>query len=328
MRIDRRLLQWGAFLIVLGAIPLAIEQGWIPDDLPWWQLWPVLLIGLGIGILLRRTSFGVLGGLVTAVTLAAMIGGTIASGFSGGFPAVGFSCAGGSTGDPFASQTGTLSSGGTARVRLELDCGDLTVDTATGTGWTVAGTSDGGRVPDIASSADELEVTSPDVGTSFFRDRSSWQVTLPSDPTLDIDASLNAGAGRFLLGTARLDGLRLAVNAGSGFIDLASTGATERLTVDVNAGSASIVLPPRSMSGTLSVNAGSIEFCADLSAVGIRVVTGDNITAGDNFDDAGLDEVSENVWESPGYGSAAERIELAASANAGSLNLNPEDGCQ
>jgi hypothetical protein len=100
------------------------------------------------------------------------------------------------------------------------------------------------------------------------------------------------------------------------------------LTVDVNAGSASIILPERSISGTLSANAGSIEFCVDLATVGIRIVTGDNITAGNNFDDAGLDEVADDVWESPGYGGATERIDLAASANAGSLNLNPEDGCQ
>jgi hypothetical protein len=328
MRIDRRLLQWGAFLVVLGAIPLAIQQGWIPDDLPWWQLWPVLLIGLGVTIILRRSSVAVLGGLITAVTLAAMIGGTLASGFSGGFPAFGFSCAGGSTGDPFETQTGTLAAGGVAQVRLEMGCGDLNIVTASGSGWTVAGRSDGGRVPDISSSDARLEVTTPDSGTSFFRDRSSWDVTLPTDPTLDIDASVNAGNGRFDLGQARLEGLRLAVNAGNGVIDLGATAEAKRLTVDVNAGSASIVMPSRSISGTLSANAGSIEFCADLSAVGVRVVTSDNITAGDNFDDAGLTEVAENVWESPGYGSAAERIELAASANAGSINLNPEDGCQ
>lgn len=328
MRIDRNLLQWGAFLIVLGAIPLAIQQGWIPDDLPWLQLWPVLLIGIGVGILLRRTSFAVLGGLVSAVTLAAMIGGTVASGFVGGFPAFGFGCAGGSTGDPFASQTGTLS-GPTAQVRLEMGCGDLTVDTAPGSGWTLAGSSDGGRVPDISSSATGLTITMPDAdGTNFFRERSAWQVTLPTDPVIDLDASVNAGSGRLLFGTARVDGVRLAINAGSAVIDLGSTAEAERLTVDVNAGSASITLPPRSIGGTLSANAGSIEFCVDLTAAGVRVVTNDNITAGNNFETAGLEEVTENVWESPGYGSAAERIDLAASANAGSINLNPEDGCQ
>jgi hypothetical protein len=328
MRIDRRLLQWGVFLLVLGVIPLAIQQGWIPDDLPWWQLWPVLLIGLGISILLRRTTAAALGGLISAVTLAAMIGGTLASGFAGGFPSLGVSCAGGSTGDPFATQTGTFSGGSVAQVRLEMGCGDLNVESAPGSGWTVAGSSDDGRVPDIDAAADRLAVTTPESGTSFFRDRSSWQITLPTDSTVDIDATVNAGSARLELGSAQVEGLRLGINAGSGFIDLGATAQARRLTVDVNAGSASIILPERSISGTLSANAGSIEFCVDLATVGIRIVTGDNITAGNNFDDAGLDEVADDVWESPGYGGATERIDLAASANAGSLNLNPEDGCQ
>ncbi len=66
MRIDFRLIGWGVFLVLVGVVPLAVSQGWIPDDLRWWELWPLILVGAGVGLLLRRTSFAPLGGLIVA----------------------------------------------------------------------------------------------------------------------------------------------------------------------------------------------------------------------------------------------------------------------
>ncbi len=32
--VDRRLFDWGVFLVLLGGAPLAATQGWIPRDAP------------------------------------------------------------------------------------------------------------------------------------------------------------------------------------------------------------------------------------------------------------------------------------------------------
>jgi hypothetical protein len=325
MRIDRNLLNWGVFFILLGGIPLAVQQGWLPDDLAWWQLWPLILIGIGIGILLRRTAVAALGGLLIAATFGVMLGGALANA-GGGFPSFGIGCAGGSIADtPFQAQDGAFT-GDRASVELDMGCGDLTVTTAPGSAWSLSGTAPDGQLPAVDRSDSRLSVRDPDDGADFFRDRSSWAVTLPTEPTLDLDARVNAGKGALDLDGARFETLSLSLNAGDGRIDLGSATANV-LSVDVNAGSAGIVLPDGSLTGSLTVNAGSIELCAP-PGVALRLRTNDNITASDNYGEAGLVEVSDNTWESPDWATATKRIDLSTTANAGSFTLDPEDGCQ
>lgn len=326
MRIDRNLLNWGIFFILLGGIPLAVQQGWLPGDLNWWQLWPLLLIGIGIGILLRRTAVAALGGLIIAATFGVMLGGALSNAGSG-FPVFGVGCAGGSVADtPFQGQDGALATD-RASVELEMGCGDLTVATGTGTAWALTGTAPDGHVPAIDSSDSRLVVRDPESDVSdFFRERSSWAVTLPTEPTLDVNARVNAGKGSLDLDGATLESLSLSINAGDGRVDLGGATAN-RLSVDVNAGSAGIQLPDGSLTGSLTVNAGSIELCAPPD-VALRLRASDNITASYDYGDAGLVEVSENTWESPDWATATKRIELSTTANAGSFALDPEDGCQ
>ena len=52
MHVRRGLLGWGVFLILAGAIPLAVRAGYISnDDLGrYWSLWPLILIGIGVGL--------------------------------------------------------------------------------------------------------------------------------------------------------------------------------------------------------------------------------------------------------------------------------------
>ena len=77
MHIDRRLLGWGVFFILVGAIPLAVRGGFLDAErvVSWPSLWPVLLIGWGLGLLLRQTPIEWIGGGVTAVVLGLMAGG-------------------------------------------------------------------------------------------------------------------------------------------------------------------------------------------------------------------------------------------------------------
>ena len=60
MRIDRSLLNWGVFLIALGGIPLAVDQGWLESDIAGdlGQLWPLILVGIGlVGITFWENGF-------------------------------------------------------------------------------------------------------------------------------------------------------------------------------------------------------------------------------------------------------------------------------
>ena len=127
MHLDRRLAGWGVFLVLLGAIPLLVQQGVLSKDVVGraWSLWPLLLIAAGIGLLLRRTPLDFVGGLLAAGTLG-ILGGAL---LAGGFVPFG-GCAGDQGGTAFPARQGDL--GASASVELTQSCGDLTVATGPG----------------------------------------------------------------------------------------------------------------------------------------------------------------------------------------------------
>src|SRR5918998_2185816 len=124
MRLNTSLLGWGAFLIALGAVPLAVDRGVVARDAvqAWWSLWPVLLIGGGIALVFRATPIATLAGVVVAAGAGLMLGGAVATGFAG-LPVS--ACGDERDTAPFSEAGGDLREGGS--IDVELDCGDLEV---------------------------------------------------------------------------------------------------------------------------------------------------------------------------------------------------------
>ena len=54
-------------------------------------------------------------------------------------------------------------------------------------------------------------------------------------------------------------------------------------------------------------------------------ITASTALGSDNFGDAGLTKDGDDTWTRPGRRDGS--IDLDVSANLGSVNLNPEDGC-
>jgi hypothetical protein len=326
MHIDRRLLDWGVFLILLGGIPLAVSQGWIPDDVRWWDLWPLILVGLGVSLILRWTPAAPFAGVLLAATFGILGGGILANGLNG-VPVVNVGCAGSTYGTAFAGQQGELSND---RVDIVLDsrCGDVEVSTVSGTGWTLSGVSAGGKVPDVTASSGRLEIRSPDIQDlgGLFEDKSRWSVALPTASKAGVSATVNAGSGDLSLGGMTIDRLDATLNAGEVTIDLGEA-AVDRTGLTINAGKGTLILPDGSMTGSVTVNAGSVAMCAPPD-VALRLTTNDQITASYDYARAGLEQVSDQVWQSPDWGTSTKRIEMSTTANAGSISLDPEGGCR
>ena len=124
MRVNRGLLGWGVFFIVAGSIPLLVQAGVLDPARvrQVWQLWPLILIGIGLGLILQRTRAAIVGGLVVAATFGILVGGWFAVGFvpGAGFGACGIG--GNDAGQAFPTQTGALQA--SATVKLDLSCGD------------------------------------------------------------------------------------------------------------------------------------------------------------------------------------------------------------
>lgn len=324
IRFEHRILGWGVFFIVLGLVPLAVRSGLVAADVRWWELWPLLLIGWGVSLVFRRTPAAVLGGLLVAATFGAMIGGLVAIGSDGG--RLGFAC-GRVEGAAFPTRTGTFA-GPEASVGLELSCGELTVEGVHGASWSVTGTAPPDRGPEIEADDRRLRVRSAEQPRGFgwlFGGAEAWQVELPTEVVLELSLTLNAGEATVDPGAADLARISVTLNAGSASLDL-NAARLRSLSGTVNAGSLVVRLPADDVSGSLTVNAGSIAICAP-PGVGLRLVTAENPIGSYGFAEAGLTR-SGNVWTNPDYATATNRIELSTTANAGAISLNDEEACR
>jgi hypothetical protein len=321
MRINRGLLSWGLFFVVLGAVPLAVRQGLVDEETvaQAWTLWPLLLILGGVGLLLRRTPIEPLAGVATAATFGLIVGGMLAS---GSVPLA--SCGDEQGGQPFASRSGEL--GPTAEVDLQLNCGELTVRALPGSAWAIEGVDEDGAGPQADASIDRLEIDSGTT-TDVFETRDRWTVALPTETVIELEARVNAGASRLELAGLNLARLDVGVNAGQLTLDLGGVAALGELEVTLNAvGSSRIVLPNLTFSGSVQANAaGGIRLCAP-TGVGLRLTVSDSVASSHNYGSRGLVQDG-NVWQTPDYDTASARIDLRTRANAGSFQLEPEGAC-
>jgi hypothetical protein len=323
MQLDRRLVGWGLIFILVGAIPLAVNAGLLDEGLVarWTELWPLLIIALGISLLLSRTPAAWVGSLVAAIVVGSMAGGLLATGFTG---FSGLTACGGGTANPFPTQSGTL--GATGRINLEFNCGELAIDTIDGSTWQLSGNDGDGEVPQIATAGDVVTIKPADrPGVFFHRGDVHWALTVPRAPQLDLGVTLNAGEGKADLSGAQVRSFNVTVNAGSLTTNLGSAAPANAVNMTVNAGSASLQTGATSGTFNLSLNAGSLDVC--LPAGSAVRVTWHGTLASHDLDTLGLAKVDDHTWTSQGFDAAQSHVELDVNANAGSFGLNLGGGC-
>ena len=156
MHIRRGYLGWGVFLILTGAVPLAVRAGYLTDDQidRLWTLWPLILVGIGVGLILSRTRFDFIGGIIVAATLGLMAGGLLSSGvgtLSSG------ACGQDAGTAAFPTREGTFTPAG-GSVEVEIDCGNVTLGAGPGDGWRVEGQDADGIGPLIEATETSLHV--------------------------------------------------------------------------------------------------------------------------------------------------------------------------
>jgi len=317
MHVRRGLLFGGLFFVTVGAINLLARSGTIDvtrlEDV--WSLWPLILVGIGIALLLGRSRFAIIGTIIAAVTVGAIVGGVIATG--GGW-IVGFTdCGGGpQSGDQTTSEVGGFE--GPSTIDLSIRCGQLAVDTDAGKGWTF-GASYRGPAPLVNGTGNLLQVRVPDGAGVRYQD---WTVSAGTQTLSQLKVQANAASASIRLAGATLQGFDLQANAGDVRVD--GTNATIKgIDVQVNAARARITLDGQS-SGQMQVNAGAIDLCVPKDA-SLHLVVQEQLTFATNLGDAGLAQQG-NLWTRAGSADGGT-IDLAISGNAASLTLDPEGGC-
>lgn len=324
MRLNSSFLGWGVFLVLAGAIPLAVRGGLITQDQvrQVGGLWPLILIGIGVGVLLSRTRAGFLGGLIVAATFGVIVGGLLSGG------GIGIGPCGSDPGtnpiDPISGEfTGTA-----ADVDIDVNCAELSGTAAAGPGWRIDGRDDDGAGPFVEGGDTSLVIRSPNRGSgpfAFVGPRPAWNLTLPDTVRFDFSLSLNAGSAKLDLTSAQIEALDVEVNAGSATIELGSELEEIDLNAAVNAGSLNLILPGRSVRGSIEVNAGTADLCVP-PGMDMRFDTSGSVISGFDFEDQGLVQDG-STWSTLGFALSGPHIDLEVQVSAGSLSLNPEDGC-
>ena len=320
MRIDRGRLGWGVFFLTLGLVPLAIRLGWV--DPAWfegiWRLWPLILVGIGIGLILRRTAFAAIGNVIVGLTFGLIIGGSLATPINNGISCIPTDGTGGGP----TTQTGTFT-GGTAEVHVAFPCADVVIGTTAGADWTVAATGVGADQIAIAADVASLQVDRAGSTAIWNQGKDAHlQVDLPTTPETALDVDASAGSVAANLGGVRLSDLSMSVNAAEATARLAEA-VIASLSISVNAGSADISLPASPFDGSASVNAGSLSLCVP-EGTAIRITSSSalgSVDVGPGFSREG------DAWVTSAWTSAGSGSEMRLSVNLGSAGIR-EGGCR
>lgn len=325
MKLHRGLLNWGIFLIVLAAVPLAVQLGYLDSAAAGalLRLWPLILVGIGLGLVLRFTPLHALGGVLAAGTLGLLAGALLA----GGLGSIGGTCIGtGAATDGSLETRSGMFTGPGAQVDMELTCVELQVDRQPGREWNVAARHATGQPPGIDGTADRLRLHAETGGALLGGTaRREWRVTLPHQPRLSASVTLNASSAALNLGGGELAGLNGTFNASDVRVDLDGAVAEGgSLTLTFNASSGTLILPAASLSASMNLNASSLNLCA-APEVGLRIQSRGALGS-HNFEEAGLSRSGE-AWQTPGYDTATVRTALNLSSNVSSITLDQSGGC-
>lgn len=332
MRVNRRLLYWGVFLVAIGGVLVAADVRAIDTQVIFnaLQLWPLAFVAIGVGIVVRRTRLSVPGGLLAAAIPGLLLGGGFAL-----IPRFAAECGAREAPSNLARHEGTFD--GPARISISTGCGRVAIDTAPGNAWRLEADSMTGRTPVVEASARALTIDAggkgrwdarfgfdDDEGWEVFETgRDTWRLTLPTAAIETLSIDVNAGQGDVNLPGANIDNLELSTNAAQTRVDL--TDATvASLSSTVNAGTLSIRLPSGGdLAGSMEVNAGELLVCAP-SDLGVRIHRTGTLSgiSVDGFKQPDTD------WQSPGYASARHHADLDIDVNLGNVEINPIGGCK
>jgi hypothetical protein len=291
---------WPIILIGVGVIFLLSNAGVITGN-PWpiiANLWPVLLIVIGLDILFGRRSAA--GSVISAVLALVVVGGVIA-----------LLVVGPNLNLPGFSFGGELKHESVAYPLKEIRSANAQINFSTGRNQLGALGDSSNLIEGDISHYGELEFNVSESGSQAdvrvgvrgsvnvigFQTPERWDVRL--NPKISYDLTLGLGAGEATLDLSRfkLTGGRIDVGVGSAELRLPSTG---RFSLRVNGGVGSLrIVVPRDMAVSAEVNTGIGSFNP-----GSR-----------------LRALGRDTYETDGFGSAENAITLNVDVGVGSVTI-------
>jgi len=244
---------WPALLILAGVVALLVNTGQIPVErlARIIDLWPLILVVIGLELIVRRTVHGVAGDVAAALIVLLAIGGAAA------YVAVG----------PAPSATHALDAsdevGGLTEATAEIDAGGATI--------TVNGTTDigadlfrahidyGGQKPEVRldRAAGRLVISQRN-SFPFFQSR-KFELRLDLNPTVAWRLDLNTGSANTSINAARLHVTSLTLNTGASKDEITLGQPSGHVPVQINGGALTVSLHTQSgVQGSVRISGGAV----------------------------------------------------------------------
>lgn len=300
MRDNNRLFE-GVLLIGLGVLLLLNMLGTIPWSI-WANVlhyWPILLIVAGVAVVFRqRVPFF---GLIALFLLIAVLLSVTIPGFN---PVDGFTINIGTTGGKHTGGSAPLAAAAASlplKATLSFRAADLTVNGDTDQAYDVS-IDYHHQEPTISSTTDttgtKLVVKEPETPSAANHNGDRWRVSLNPDVPLALTVASGACDANLDLTRCRLTDLTVSAGAGEYKIKVGERSPLVKITISAAATDVRLTVP---------ANAG-----VRMHASGVLMDT--------NFADAGLVKSGE-FWISPGYDTAAQKIEAEISGAVGDIHI-------
>ena len=286
---------WPLALIVVGVVLLAANLGWFNAFalLSLLQYWPIALIAVGVNLITR-------GRYLTPIVIAAVVLALALWSADDGPRAL----VGGTTAGETVAVQHDLLDAASARITLDLGVGRVRIDgaapsgvlatgsIATGRGETIEqayGRENGAALLELRS----LQTPGISIGTSEMR---NWELSLTREVPLAL--RVNAGVGETRIDLRNTQLIDASYRGGVGEAELLLPAGGYAASVDVGVGATTVRLPPDA-AARVTVTTG----------LGRATVQGDWRRDGD-------------VYTTPGYDSASQRIELRVSGGVGAVTVD------
>lgn len=298
---------WPIILIGAGVIFLLANLGVIPSN-PWpviWNLWPVILIVIGLDILFGRRSL--LGGLVGAVLGLVLIAGLIVlliarpnlPGLNLGF---------GSATLQSRHLEAPLAGIQSATVSLDYDSGSYRLYALSDSDKLLDGEVSyyGDLTFDVNASNERASVridsSISGVFFGFMTPDERWDIGLNPRPVYDLDLNYGSGGGDADLSQLTLSSVRLDGGSGRVGVHLPATG---KFTVNADGGSGGLTFyVPGKAAVRVEYERGSGGFNPGSR---LRLISGERDR--------------DSVYETENFGSASNAITLIVNGGSGSINI-------
>jgi len=283
MRNGYRSFFWPAVLILVGVFALLVNSGLVaPERLDrLTDLWPLILIVVGLELLVRRTLQGANAELAAVLIVVLAITGAAA------YVALGPSIPTGTQTFEVAGSAGTLKQ---ASVRVDVGSARITMKGMdTGEGLFSAHIEYSGRKPDVNfdPSSGDLHISQGNASGFFSQDR-RFVLDLALNTSVTWKITVDSGASNDTFKLSNVHVADMALNTGASREDITVGAPSGSVPITVNAGAVTVAVHrPKGVAASVAVSGGAVNLTFDgkqSHAVGtLTAQTSDYNSASDRY---------------------------------------------